>query len=70
MNIIGNQESFFINWANRLPRKALSLKVLECTGYSSITSNIDNINIIYKYIKLGIIKKFYTTHPIKNSSEE
>jgi hypothetical protein len=53
-------DEFFINWKNRTPRKLISLIIV--TDYRE---NIDlevneNMDIIKKYMKLGIIKKFRT----------
>ncbi|GBB92398.1 hypothetical protein RclHR1_00200031 [Rhizophagus clarus] len=53
-------EEFFMNWKNRIPLKLISLIIV--TDYRE---NIDlevneNMNIIKKYMELGIIKKFRT----------
>ncbi|RIA85967.1 hypothetical protein C1645_856976 [Glomus cerebriforme] len=54
-------ESFFINWTNRVPQKSLSLITV-----NDFTNNLDEndeiIKIIKKYIELGVIKRFKTTH--------
>ena len=54
-------ESFFISWINRIPRKSLSLYIFndsknKLNSLSDI--NDKNMEIINKYTKLGIIKKF------------
>ncbi len=53
-------ESFFVNWTNRLPQKSLSLIVV-CNDEQSLDVNDENMKIIEKYIKLGIVKKFKVT---------
>ena len=50
-------ESFFINWANRIPQKSLSL-TLSGSGYYRLGGISKNLEIINKYIELGVIKKF------------
>ncbi|CAB4397451.1 unnamed protein product [Rhizophagus irregularis] len=53
-------ESFFIKWTDRKPQKSLSLVVVNYNIYS-LNTNDKNIEIINKYIKLGIVKKFKVT---------
>ena len=48
-------ESFFVNWANRIPQKSLSLIISDRYNMNSLVKNMEIIN---KYIKAGIIKKF------------
>ncbi|RIA83583.1 hypothetical protein C1645_833603 [Glomus cerebriforme] len=53
-------EEFFINWKKRIPQKLISLIIV--TDYRE---NIDlevneNMELIKKYMKLGVIKKFRT----------
>jgi len=48
-------ESYFVIWASRSPQKSLSLII---SGYYGGTSLDKNMEIINKYIELGIIKKF------------
>ncbi|RIA98786.1 hypothetical protein C1645_870402 [Glomus cerebriforme] len=50
-------ESFFINWTNRVPQKSLSLVIVN-DGSNSLDTSDGNIEIINKYIELGVIKKF------------
>ena len=52
-------ESFFINWANRLPQKSLVLTISghHCKGFITIAKFRKITN---KYIKLGVIKKFFS----------
>ena len=45
-------EEFFINWKNRTSQKSLSFII----AYYSL--NDENMEVIEKYKKLGIIKKF------------
>ncbi|RIA85805.1 hypothetical protein C1645_879076 [Glomus cerebriforme] len=47
-------ESFFMSWANRIPHKPLSLIIVddEC----SFEKNEENMKIIEKYIKLGVVR--------------
>ncbi|GBC33383.2 uncharacterized protein OCT59_007555 [Rhizophagus irregularis] len=53
-------ESFFIDWKNRVPQKSLSLIIVTCST-RSLEKNDENMKIIEKYRKLGIIKKFKVT---------
>ena len=46
-----------MNWTNRTPQKSLSLVIVNFDAYS-LVRNDDNIEIIKKYTKLGVIKKF------------
>ncbi|GBC10271.1 hypothetical protein RclHR1_00950008 [Rhizophagus clarus] len=52
-------ESFFINWANSITRKSLSL-VIVTNDYrkGSLDKNEENMKIINKYIELSVIKNF------------
>ncbi|RIA98266.1 hypothetical protein C1645_812988 [Glomus cerebriforme] len=50
-------ESFFESWTNRTPQKALSLMIFRQNIYSLYTRD-KYVEIIEKYIKLGIVKKF------------
>jgi hypothetical protein len=52
-------ESFFIGWANRIPQKSLSLNVSARYYIKSFDNSAENKEIIDKYIKLGVIKKFH-----------
>ncbi|PKC51762.1 hypothetical protein RhiirA1_543649 [Rhizophagus irregularis] len=54
-------ESFFVNWTNRVPQKSLSLVIVICDEENSLDKNNENIEIINKYTKLSIIKKFEVT---------
>ncbi|PKY59606.1 hypothetical protein RhiirA4_482480 [Rhizophagus irregularis] len=54
-------ESFFVNWTNRVPQKSLSLVIITYDEKDSLVKNDENIEIINKYIKLGVIKKFKVT---------
>ena len=53
-------ESFFTKWTNRIPQKSLSLVI---TNYdtNSLDTNDENMEIVKKYTKLGVIKKFKVT---------
>ncbi|PKY50260.1 hypothetical protein RhiirA4_466644 [Rhizophagus irregularis] len=53
-------ESFFVNWTNRVPQKSLSLIIIY-DEENSLDKNDENIEIINKYIKLGVIRKFKVT---------
>ncbi|RIA97865.1 hypothetical protein C1645_801570 [Glomus cerebriforme] len=52
-------EDFFISWKNRISQGSLSLVVI---NYDTNSSDINdkNLEIIDKYIKLGVIKRFTT----------
>ena len=52
-------ESFFISWGKRIPQKSLILIIAKNLNYGFDT-NEENIMIIEKYKKLGIIKEFKT----------
>ncbi|PKC66954.1 hypothetical protein RhiirA1_459021 [Rhizophagus irregularis] len=54
-------ESFFVNWTNRVPQKSLSLVIVIYDEENSLDKNDENIEIINKYTKLGVIKKFKVT---------
>ncbi|PKB96656.1 hypothetical protein RhiirA5_506886 [Rhizophagus irregularis] len=62
-------ESFFINWSNRVPQKSLSLVIIVYLyeENTSLDKNDENIEIINKYIKLGVIKKFKVTDDYRYS---
>ena len=53
-------ESFFINWMNRTSQRSLSFIINSYFGskWSIATAAVDNVRIIQKYIKLGVIKRF------------
>ncbi|GBC06235.1 hypothetical protein RclHR1_00670027 [Rhizophagus clarus] len=52
-------ESFFISWTNRKSQKSLSLIIIKNNfNVNGLDKNYENIKIINKYIKLGVIKKF------------
>ena len=55
-------ESFFIGWTTRMPQKSLSLTIIYNDSYRVTLRGLDKINgnkeIIEKYIRLGIVKKF------------
>ena len=50
-------ESSFSDWANRIPQKSLSLIVI-CNESDTLNEINENMEIIEKYIKLGIVKEF------------
>jgi hypothetical protein len=54
-------ETFFVNWTNRIPQKSLSLVIATYEGENSLDKNDDNMEIIKKYVKLGVIKNFKVT---------
>ena len=51
-------ESFFISWTNRIPQKSLSLVIVKYNLNSGLDANNENMEIIKKYTKLGVVKKF------------
>jgi len=60
--------SFLTRWANRIPQKSLSLMILIPTYESSTLGLVDeSMEVVEKYIKLGIIKEFKF---IKDESED
>ena len=52
-------ESFLTNWSNRISQKSLSLFIIR-NASRSLDLIDENMKIIEKYIKLGIIKGFKT----------
>ncbi|RIA97858.1 hypothetical protein C1645_801566 [Glomus cerebriforme] len=54
-------ESFLISWTNRVPQKPLSLVIVKYDA-NSLDTNDENMQIINKYIKLGVIKRFKVTN--------
>jgi hypothetical protein len=50
-------ESFFISWKDRIPSKSITFIVIKGFG-GSLDTNNENMKIIEKYKKFGIIKKF------------
>ncbi|RIA95183.1 hypothetical protein C1645_817029 [Glomus cerebriforme] len=55
----GCLEKFFINWKNRISSRPLSFVILKDNDSTKIV-NSENMKIIEKYKKLGVIKKFET----------
>lgn len=53
-------ESFLIYWKNRASQKPLSLIIVNIDN-KSLDANVENMKLIDKYIKLGVIKKFKVT---------
>ncbi|GBB84232.1 hypothetical protein RclHR1_10860002 [Rhizophagus clarus] len=53
-------ESFFINWTDCKSQKSISLVVVNYDA-NSLDKNYENIEIINKYIKLGVVRKFKVT---------
>ncbi|GBC10274.1 hypothetical protein RclHR1_00950011 [Rhizophagus clarus] len=52
-------ESFFKNWANRVPQTLLTLVIVTNRFFKqSLDKNEKNMKIIKKYIELGVIKDF------------
>jgi hypothetical protein len=52
-------ESFFVSWTNRIPQRLLSFVIINYDNTdSSLDKNVENMEIIEKYINLGVIKKF------------
>ncbi|GBC02735.1 hypothetical protein RclHR1_04790004 [Rhizophagus clarus] len=57
-------ESFFVSLENRIPQKSLSLVIVKrvidvaCGNSDSLNRNDENMRIIEKYIKSGVIRKF------------
>ena len=60
-------ESFLISWMNRIPQKPLSLVIINNypddfdEPFISLDTNEKNMEIIEKYIKLEVIKRFKVT---------
>jgi hypothetical protein len=57
-------ESFLISWKNSISQKSLSLIIIkyeETNSLNSLDTNDENMKIIEKYIKLGVVKKFKVT---------
>jgi hypothetical protein len=54
-------ESFFTNWTSRIPQKSISLEVVKCEEDDSLDTNPENMKIIEKYKKLGVVKDFKIT---------
>ena len=50
-------ESFFTSWSNRIPQRSFSLIIVR-NDSCTLDENDENMKIIEKYIKLGIIKEF------------
>ncbi|RIA90099.1 hypothetical protein C1645_849788, partial [Glomus cerebriforme] len=60
-------ESFLISWASRVPRHPLSLVINHCLYINdSIDTNDENMNLIKKYIKFGVVKEFKVTNSSDN----
>ena len=53
-------ESFFVSWTNRAPQKSLSLVIVNYES-NSLNTNEENMKLIEKYNKLGVIKKLKVT---------
>ena len=54
-------EYFFINWMNRVPQKPLSLIIVDKEdSMKSLVVEKENMEVIEKYIKLGVIEEFET----------
>ncbi|CAI2162526.1 13027_t:CDS:1 [Funneliformis geosporum] len=51
-------ENFLINWEKRVPKLSLSLIVIKSNRVNSLENNEENMRIIEKYKKLGVIEKF------------
>ena len=52
-------ESFFLSWMNRILKKSLSLVIVKrYLAANGLDRNDKNMEIIKKYFKLGVIKKF------------
>ncbi|RIA81347.1 hypothetical protein C1645_837155 [Glomus cerebriforme] len=51
-------EKFFIDWKNRIPQKSLSFIITKGSRAKSLEIKLENMKVIEKYKKLGIIKKF------------
>ncbi|CAB4400635.1 unnamed protein product [Rhizophagus irregularis] len=52
-------ENFFLSWKSRIPQKPLSLIIIDkYSDFISLKVNDENMKIIKKYMKMGIIKKF------------
>ena len=51
-------ETFFTSWSNHIPQKSLSLIIIRNDSDTLLRYIDGNMEIIEKYIKLGIIKEF------------
>ncbi|CAB4373659.1 unnamed protein product [Rhizophagus irregularis] len=52
-------ESFFIDWKKRIPQKPLSFVIFDSEFCKNgLDKNVENMKIIEKYIKLGVVKNF------------
>src|SRR6266540_1728785 len=51
-------EEFFIDWSNRIPQKSLFLIIIKGYRVNSLDVKKENMKIIEKYKKVGVIKKF------------
>ena len=58
-------ESIFKNWANRIPRKSLSLIIIDENGLD-LTVVDETLEVIERFKKLNIIKKFEIIDDYKN----
>ncbi|CAI2166729.1 8763_t:CDS:1 [Funneliformis geosporum] len=54
-------DSFFTSLANRIPQKSLSFIIINGYKTKSLVFKEGNMEVIEKYIKLGVIKKFEST---------
>ena len=55
-NVFGDLEPFFISWANRVPQESLSVTIINYT--SNLRVSGDNMVLIERFKRSGVIKKF------------
>src|SRR6266542_3307606 len=54
-------ETFFLSWGERIPRKLLDMMIAkDYDNIHGLEANEENLTIIEKYKRLGIIKDFKT----------
>ncbi|GBB93893.1 hypothetical protein RclHR1_02250003 [Rhizophagus clarus] len=55
-------ERFYTSWSNRVPLRPFSFIVIDFFRINKFTKNPENMKVIEKFINLGVVKKFKTTH--------
>ncbi|GBB92401.1 hypothetical protein RclHR1_00200034 [Rhizophagus clarus] len=53
-------DEFFMNWKNRLTQESISLTIYKNFDGIGLDANLENMEIINKYMKMGLIAKFTT----------
>ncbi len=54
-------ESFFTSWTNRVPQKSISF-IINSLNKNGLANEKENMDVIQKYIKLGVVRKFKITN--------